>query len=127
LVKFGANLTELHTKGIVEKSISNVNFFSEKKCKVEKPTWAKDTVWIDKAQTTGFKGVLEEVWNFHIGGYQVCEKWLKERKGRNLTNEDIEHYQKIIVVLSETIRLMVEIDKTIDEYGGWPGAFQTSR
>jgi hypothetical protein len=72
----------------------------------------------------GFKGVKEEVWNFHIGGYQVCEKWLKDRKGRKLTKDDIEHYQKIVVALSETIRLMAEIDKVIDEHGGWPGAFQ---
>lgn len=38
---------------------------------VEKPTWSNDTVWVDKRQTTGLKGVPEEVWNFHIGGYQV--------------------------------------------------------
>ena len=85
----------------------------------------KDTVWIDKAQTTGFKGVPEAVWNFHIGGYQVCEKWLKDRKGRTLSHDDIAHYQKIVVALTETIRLMAEIDEVIDEHGGWPGAFQT--
>jgi hypothetical protein len=67
------------------------------------------------------------VWNFHIGGYQVCEKWLKDRKGRKLTKVDIEHYQKIVVALSETIRLMTEIDKVIDEHGGWPGAFQAAK
>ena len=65
------------------------------------------------------------VWNFHIGGYQVCEKWLKDRKGRQLSADDIAHYQKIVVALAETIRLMAEIDKTIDAHGGWPGAFIT--
>ena len=54
------------------------------------------------------------VWNFHIGGYQVCEKWLKDRKGRKLLKADIEHYQKIVVALSETIRIMKEIDEVID-------------
>jgi predicted helicase len=58
---------------------------------VEKPTYARKTVWLDKEQTCGFKGVPEAVWNFHIGGYQVCEKWLKDRKGRTLSKDDIAH------------------------------------
>jgi hypothetical protein len=87
---------------------------------VEKVSWSANTVWLDKAQTTGFKGVREDVWNFHIGGYQVCEKWLKDRKGRTLSAADREHYQKIVVALSETIRLMAEIDGVIEQHGGWP-------
>ena len=75
-------------------------------------------------KTQYFEGVPLEVWNFHVGGYQVCEKWLKDRKGRNLTFDYIAHYQKIVVALKETIRLMKEIDEVIDKYGGWPGAFQ---
>ena len=59
----------------------------------------------------------EAVWEFHIGGYQVCEKWLKDRKGRKLSYDDIQHYQKIVVALNETIRLMAEIDKLIPS---WP-------
>ena len=100
---------------------------------VEKTFYSDETVWIDKAKTRGFRGVPECVWNFRIGGYQVCEKWLKDRQakggknprpGRVLTNKDIDHYQKIVVALSETIRIMSEIDKVIEEHGGWPGAFQ---
>jgi hypothetical protein len=87
---------------------------------VEKVFWSDNTVWIDKAQTSGFKGVREHVWNFHIGGSQVCEKWLKDRKGRTLCADDRTHYQKIVVALSETIRLMAEIDSVIEKYGGWP-------
>jgi predicted helicase len=90
---------------------------------VEKVSYSKNTVWIDKAQTTGFRGVPEDVWNFHIGGYQVCEKWLKDRKGRTLSKGDIVHYQKIVTAIAETIRLMKEIDKVIEKHGGWPGAF----
>jgi hypothetical protein len=55
-----------------------------------------------------------------IGGYQVCEKWLKDRKGRNLSADDRTHYQKVIVALSENIRLMEEIDVVIAQNGGWP-------
>ena len=86
----------------------------------------RDTVWLDKGQTRGFKGVPEAVWNFYIGGYQVCQKWLKDRKGRTLSKNDIAHYQKIVVALSETIRLMKKIDEVIEEHGGWPGAFQSN-
>ena len=102
--------------------------------RVEAVSYSKGTVWIDKAKTRGFKDVPEDVWNFHIGGYQVCEKWLKDRQakggktprpGRVLTDEDIEHYQKIVVALSETIRIMAEVDKVIEAHGGWPSAFVT--
>ncbi|MEX2327624.1 MAG: hypothetical protein WD558_07820 [Pseudomonadales bacterium] len=61
-----------------------------------------------------------------IGGYQVCHKWPKDRKGRTLSDEDIAHYQKIVVALSVTIRLMQEIDEVIEQHGGWPGAFKGS-
>ena len=66
-----------------------------------------------------FEGIPPEVWNFHIGGYQVCEKWLKDRQKakRSLTGDEINHYQKIVVVLKETNRLMIEIDKIIPS---WP-------
>jgi len=90
---------------------------------VEKVTYSDKTVWLDKEQTEGFRGVPENVWNFRIGSYQVCDKWLKDRKGRVLSVEDITHYQKIVVALNETIRLMNEIDEVIEEHGGWPGAF----
>lgn len=90
---------------------------------IEKVTYADETVCIDKARTEGFSGVPEAVWNFHIGGYQVCNKWLKDRKGRQLSTDDITHYQKIVVALHETIRLMKEIDEVIEKHGGWPGTF----
>jgi hypothetical protein len=70
-----------------------------------------------------FEGVPEAVWNLHIGGYQACHKWLKDRKGRTLSQDDVTHYQRIIVAISETIRIMGEIDEVIEEHGGWPGAF----
>ena len=53
-----------------------------------------------------FEGVRPEVWEFHIGGYQVCEKWVKDRGGRELSYDDIRDYQKIVVALGETGRLM---------------------
>ncbi len=75
-------------------------------------------VWINREQY--FEGVPPEVWSFHVGGYQVCQKWLKDRKGRKLTYDDLTHYQDVVSALAETIRLMAEIDVVIDENGGWP-------
>jgi predicted helicase len=72
-------------------------------------------VYINKTQY--FEGVPKEVWEFHVGGYKVCEKWLKDHRGRQLSFDDLMQYQKVIVALAETRRLMEEIDKAIP---GWP-------
>lgn len=65
-------------------------------------------VYINSTQY--FNNVPEVAWNFYIGGYQPAQKWLKDRKDRELSYDDILHYQKIIVALTETDRLMKEID-----------------
>ena len=75
---------------------------------VDKLVYKNGKVFINSDQYFG--NVPESAWNFYIGGYQPAQKWLKDRKGRTLTNEDIEHYQKIIVVLEETKRIMNEIE-----------------
>ena len=78
----------------------------------------KGRVWINKTQY--IEGVAPDTWNFHVGGYQPAQKWLKDRKGRKLSYDDLTHYQHIISALNETIRLMSEIDDTIEQHGGWP-------
>lgn len=75
----------------------------------------KGRVWINKTQY--FEGVPPEVWEYRIGGYQVAEKWLKDRKDRMLTYDDVTHYQRVIAALAETIRLMQEVDEAVAE---WP-------
>ncbi len=75
-------------------------------------------VYINKAQY--FDGIPPEVWEFHIGGYQICEKWLKDRKGQVLSFNDIKLYQRIVAALIETTSLMKQIDEVIEEHGGWP-------
>jgi len=91
---------------------------------VDKVSYTESDQRVHINSTQYFEGVLPEVWAFHIGGYQVAHKWLKDRKGRTLTYDDLVHYQRIIVALKETIRVMREIDEVIDEHGGWPDAFQ---
>jgi predicted helicase len=72
-------------------------------------------VWINRIQY--FEGVPPEVWSYHIGGYQIAQKWLKDRKGRQLTYDDLTHYQRIISALAKTLRIQDEIDRVI---GKWP-------
>lgn len=119
LAKLGGELVALHLleSPKVNNVITTYNGTGDNSIP-KKPTWKDNAVWINPTQR--FEGVPENVWNFHIGGYQVCEKWLKDRKGRTLSDDDITHYQRVVVALNETIRIMGEIDKVIDEHGGWP-------
>jgi len=78
-------------------------------------TDADQRVWVNANQY--FDAVPKNVWEFHVGGYQSCQKWLKDRKGRTLSYDDMQHYRKIVIAQAETIRLMAEIDGLIP---GWP-------
>ena len=65
-------------------------------------------VWINDEQY--FDGVPEATWEFYIGGYQPAQKWLKDRRDRQLSSDDIRHYQRIIKALTETQKVMEEVD-----------------
>lgn len=67
--------------------------------------------------TQYFEGVPPEVWEFRIGGYQPARKWLKDRRGRALTYDDLTHYQQVVVALRQTGALMARVDKLIP---AWP-------
>jgi hypothetical protein len=75
---------------------------------VDKPVYKDGHVYINDVQY--FAHVPEVACNFYIGGYQPAQKWLKDRKGRTLSRDDIFHYQKVIVALTETDRLMKGVD-----------------
>jgi predicted helicase len=63
------------------------------------------------------EGVPEDVWEFMVGGYQVLDKWLKDRRGRQLNYDDLAHYQQVVVALQRTIEIMDAIDEAIPD---WP-------
>ncbi len=109
LVALGSQIREIHLleSPKVEDYITEFNIDGD--CVVEKPIFKNGNVYINETQN--FENVPEVAWNFYIGGYQPAQKWLKDRKGRKLEFDDIAHYQKIIVALSETDRIMKEIDK----------------
>ncbi len=75
-------------------------------------------VWINSDQY--FQGVARSTWAFTIGSYRPAEKWLKDRRGRVLSFDDITRYRRICAALAETPRIMARIDQEIDSQGGWP-------
>jgi predicted helicase len=109
LVKLGEEIRQIHLleSPTVEKYITQYPIDGDNI--VTKPKYQDGKVYINNTQYFNF--VPEIAWNFYIGGYQPAQKWLKDRKDRKLEIEDIFHYQKIIVALTETDRLMKEIDK----------------
>jgi predicted helicase len=101
LVKLGGEIRQIHLleSEVVEEYITQYPI--EGNDVVGKLKFDNNRVYINVPQTA---------WEFYIGGYQPAQKWLKDRKDRVLSFEDILHYQKIIVALTETARLMKEID-----------------
>ena len=75
-------------------------------------------VYINPSQY--FEGVTPETWELTIGGYRPAEKWLKDRRRRTLSFDDIAHYQRVCAALAETPQLMARIDEAIESHGGWP-------
>ena len=118
LVDLGSQIRQLHLLETADKYITSypndgTNIVERKMTKnsigYEQIGDGIGRVWINDEQY--FDGVPDVAWEFYIGGYQPAQKWLKDRQGRELNFEDINHYQKIIVALTETDRLMKEVDK----------------
>ncbi|MFA6094405.1 MAG: type ISP restriction/modification enzyme [Candidatus Paceibacterota bacterium] len=112
LVPLGTKLRELHLMTSSECNKLITTYPVTGGDVVEKIKYEKEKVYINNTQYFG--NVPKVAWDFYIGGYQPAQKWLKDRKDKKLSNEDIEHYQKMIVVLVETDRIMKEIDKTFE-------------
>ena len=140
LAKLGGELVYLHL--MESPKLDNVvsTYVGSGNPVVGRVGWSNGTIWLDaektnaregqraiKPGTNGFENVREEVWDYRIGGYQVCHKWLKDRQGRTLSDDDISHYQEIVAAITMTIRAMDEIDEVIEFYGGWPDAFQSDQ
>ncbi len=130
LSRLGSELVSLHlleseklNKSLTTFPVSGDNSVSkvgEKGKSLSNIKDGKGRLYINKTQY--FDGIPEAVWHFHIGGYQVCHKWLYDRKqaGRSLSAEDVRHYHRIVAALNETIRIMQEIDEVIEVHGGFP-------
>ena len=122
LVGLGARLAALHLMEADGASAPAFTVAGDNR--VERVRYAEpsgDTpgrVWINGEQH--FEGVSPETWAFTIGGYRPAEKWLKDRKGRTLSFDDIAWYRRVCAALAETPRVMARIDEAIETHGGWP-------
>ncbi len=112
LVKLGGELRQIHLleNPKVEEFITGYPRTGDNV--VEKFVFKKGRVYINDTQY--FENVPEVAWDFFIGGYQPAQKWLKDRKGQTLSSDDIFHYQKIVVALVETERVMGKVDEVIE-------------
>jgi predicted helicase len=111
LVEFGRNLRELHL--LTHNSIKNrITSFPESGTDtVTKLAYKNNRVYINDVQY--WDGISKEVWGFYVGGYQPVQKYLKDRRGQKLTSGEFENYEKMIVSISETIKIMEKIDEVI--------------
>ena len=111
--KIGKNLTELHLlKGsLIEKTLSKYQGDTDNdKIEIIKYSENNECIFINK--DNHFTGISSEAWNYHIGGYQVLHKYLKDRKGQ--TMEDPRHYCRVATAICRTIEIQNEIDKIYD-------------
>jgi len=120
LVKLGGEIRQIHLLESEKVEVYITSYPINGDNKITRKITKNDVGYEPKNDTTGrvwindeqyFDNVPLVAWEFYIGGYQPAQKWLKDRKGRTLEFDDILHYQKIIVALSETDRIMKEIDK----------------
>ena len=114
----GDKLVQLHLMKETGTEISSYPIDGSNLVEQVKYNETQQQIWINDQQY--FANIPNHIWNFYIGGYQVCQKWLKDRKGRELNFDDLVHYQNIISILGETIEIMSDIDQIITKHGGFP-------
>jgi type I restriction-modification system DNA methylase subunit len=108
----GAELRKLHLMDPATIGPTPFPFIGEGDNVVDKPAYKDGKIWINATQY--FDTAPEVSWGFYIGGYQPAQKWLKDRKARALSFDDVKHYQRILKILSETDRIMQTIIMTLD-------------
>jgi predicted helicase len=122
LANLGDELVQIHLMNCQLETITGFPIKGDnmiEKLRYAEPTQTQNgRVYINKTQY--IDNVPPDIYNFQIGGYQVCNKWLKDRKGREFTDDDFEHYSQIVVILKRTQELMTRIDQAIEKQGGYP-------
>lgn len=115
LAQKGAQLVELHllTSAKLDNPISKCE--GSGSLQVVKVSYDPKTKRVYINPDKYFSGVPSDVWDYHIGGYQVCEKWLKDRKGRTLSSEEVATYTKVVTAIAETIKIQESLDDLFEE------------
>jgi predicted helicase len=109
---YGKSLVDLHLMRSADLNNPVAMFQGAGDYKVEKQRYSEKEKRVYINRTQYFEGVDNAVWEYHVGGYQVADKWLKDRnkKGRTLSIDDIKHYCRVITALSRTMEIQKEID-----------------
>jgi len=115
MAKLGQRLIDLHLVNSDGLSKPICKYFGKGDSIVEKVLYNGLHGGVHINEMQHFEGISEEAWHYHVGGYQVCEKWLKERKGKKLTSDEIEHYCKLVTAIYLTIQLQKQIDEIYPE------------
>jgi len=115
MAEYGQRLVELHLLKSTELDLPTAKFQGKGGNKVQKLKYDKEKERLYINQDQYFTGITKEIWQYQIGGYQVCNKWLKDRKTRTLSLDDIKHYCKVATSLQKTIDIQQEIDNTYSE------------
>jgi predicted helicase len=113
MAKYGKKLVALHLLKSTALDPPVTKFQGRGNKRIEKVKYEKKRVYVNKDQY--FERIKQELWEYKIGGYQVCAKWLKDRKGRSLSLDDIKHYCNIVTALKKTIETQKAIDKIYPE------------
>ncbi len=113
--EYGKRLVDLHLLKSSELDPPVAKFQGESDNKVEKLRYHEEEKRVYINQNQYFEGIIKDVWQYQIGGYLVCDKWLKDRKGRNLSLDDIKHYCNIATVLQKTMEIQKAIDNIYPE------------
>jgi type I restriction-modification system DNA methylase subunit len=111
--EYGERLADLHLLKSSDMESPIAKFKGKGDNRVEKLRYEHEKLYINNSQY--FEPVIPEVWEYQIGGYQVCNKWLKDRKGRRLSLDEIRYYCKVITALKKTIEVQEEIDRIYPE------------
>jgi len=115
LAEKGEELVELHllkSKKLL-KPIARCEGSGE--LRVDKVTFDQNKARVHINPEKWFAGIPHEVWEYHIGGYQVAEKWLKDRKGKELSSEEVAHYARVVTAIAQTIRIQGLLDDLFAE------------
>jgi len=110
-VKLGSQLRQIHLLHSDLLDENNISYPIDGDNVVDKPIYKDNQVWINATQY--FANVSEIAWTFYIGGYQPAQKWLKDRKNKQLSYDDIVHYMKILNALSLTATIMSQINEAV--------------
>jgi predicted helicase len=130
LLRLGQQLIDLHLLQSQSLDDPISSFCGKGDHAVTKVKYDADSARVSINPTQYFGSVMPDVWSYQVGGYQVLQKWLKDRgpkggqAGRVLSLDDILHYRKVVTAIAKTIELQAEIDRVIAAAGGFPAAFQ---